>query len=358
MNNGLVLYAMLWFLAGLIVYTTRKWYALLIPYVFFVVNELAYVSTGFDILSSRDRTALFYDLSSWYTNYAGIDPNYSEGYYPNDNYSISSRQAEHNKFELFLKLLGAKKGDTILNLGSGTCSFERYCKDHGIHMVATSVSSQQVEFCKKYDIEAYVHDYRNFKEDFVNRFDHITFMGSCEHMHTGSVFKKSSFVQKQKILTQTFNVLKKYLKPNGRIMFTELHFNPKYTRTAGAYILERAYGGTPSLDIPELNAGSAANAAGFKVLYERDASKEYYMATVLDDKHFGTPNTPWSIASIGLFLMGFVYPPAWNILLYGLFGIWMWMFDGRTHYSFHKRYSLAPRKTRPLTLLWYVFERS
>jgi cyclopropane fatty-acyl-phospholipid synthase-like methyltransferase len=358
MNKALVLYAVIWALSIVLFFITKSWVCFGIPHIFFILNEMLYVYKGVDLVPSADRTALFYDLASWYTHFAGTDPNYTEGYYPDDDYSISGREAENNKFAKFLQLLGAKTGDTILNLGSGTCGFEKYCKQRGIKMVATSLSGHQIDHCKEHGIEGYIHDYRVFNPEFEGRFDHITFMGSCEHMYSGSVFDHASFVAKNKTLQETFEILKRYLKPNGRIVFTELHANPVYTKTFGMYILERAYGGTPSLDVPKLNAASAASNAGFKVMFTRDATKDYYMATVLNKKHFGTPMKPWYYASAGLILLSLIYPPAILIWIYGVFGYWMWMFDGRLHFVFWKRYSLAAREKRPFTLWWHVFENS
>lgn len=357
MNKGILLYLCLWILAFVLYFVTKNVYLLWIPYIFFIINELIYILFGWDILSSNERTALFYDLSSWYTHYAGIDHNYSEGYYPNNDFSITSREAEHNKFALFLKLLGAKSGDKILNMGSGTCSFEKYCKERGIEMVATSLSSEQIDYCKQHGIESYHQDYTVFNPNFVNRFDYVTMIGSTEHMYTGGISKMSSYEKKHEEMTEFFKLITKYLKPNGRILYSGLHIHPDYINSFGAYIMERTYGSTPNLNTNELNAASSAKHAGYEVIYQEDATKHYYMATVLDDNHFGTPNTPWSLASIGLFILGFIYPPAWHILIYGIFGYWMWMFDGRVHFSFWKRYSLAPEEKRPLSLKWYVFQK-
>jgi hypothetical protein len=55
-------------------------------------------------------------------------------------------------------------------------------------------------------------------------------------------------------------------------------------------------------------------------------------------------------------ILGFIYPPAWHILIYGICGYWMWMFDGKTHYYLNKQYSLGPEDKRPVTLWWIVFQ--
>jgi cyclopropane fatty-acyl-phospholipid synthase-like methyltransferase len=353
MNVALLMFAILWTVSFMMCVIFKSWWYLLIPYIFWIVNEILSISLGLDIIPADDRTSVFYDLASWYTRYANIDSNYSEGYYINDNYDISSEQAQEQKFDKILELLGAKKGQEILNLGCGTCSFEKYCKSKGINMVAVSISNEQVKVCKADGIEAYNLDYRKFYPKFAGRFDHIVMMGSSEHLNSGPALKDSTYIRKNKMMQDLFRMLHKYLKKDGKIFYSALHINKKYVKSFGNYILERAYGGTFSLNTPEMITSTAPR---FNITYMRDSTKDYYMATVKDDKHFGNPNRPFSLASIFLLSFGFVYPPAWHMLIYGLFGYWMWMFDGKTHYDWNKRYSLAPEDKRPVTLWWIVFQ--
>jgi cyclopropane fatty-acyl-phospholipid synthase-like methyltransferase len=337
-----------------------------IPYVVFLVNELLYISFGMDIFRAKDRTAIFYDLGSLptsYTTFASdyVDPNYSEGYYPGENYKITPREAENNKFEKILELLGAKSGDRILNLGCGMCSFEVYCKEKGIEMVGLTVSSGQANFCKnELGVKAEVWDYTQFHPAFEKQFDHVVWMGSAEHIYAGPHHFMKSYEKKKEKLKAILQHIEKYFKDGSkkRVFFSSLHIHPDFITTKEAFVLERTYGGQFTLNKPGYDIMSIAKEAGYKILYTRDATKDYYMATVLDDHHFGVPSPYISRTGIGLFILGFIYPFAWYIHYYVTQGIWMWMFDGNHHYSWNHNYSLKEMNERPITLWWCAFELS
>ncbi len=159
-------------------------------------------------------------------------------------------------------------------------------------------------------------------------------------------------------MTLLFNILKKYFKDDSKKRFfcSALHVNPKYRNSFGHWILDRTYGGTLQLDCEDYDIFSSAKNSGFSVIHKEDVTKHYYMATVLDEKHFGNPNVPLGKASLGLFILGFIYPFAWYMLIYGIFGYWMWMFDGNIHTHNNHNYSIKSREERPATCWWGCFE--
>jgi cyclopropane fatty-acyl-phospholipid synthase-like methyltransferase len=337
---------------------------LLLPLMFFLAHEFFYATAGVECLySANHRTALFYDLSSAYTHSFGIDPNYSEGYYPAGDFSVTPRQAEHAKFAHILEKLGVRRGDALLNLGCGTCSLELYCAERGISVVALTLSSEATGFCLANGVEAYTWDYRLPNSALVGRFDGIVMMGSSEHMFSGSPLLARSYVRKRAQMREVFQIIRPYFREERRgpqrVFFSELHVNPRprFYRSAANYVLERAYGGTLTMDTRGTSAVTAAEEVGYEVVYTRDATEDYYMATALNEDHFGTPNRPLSVASLGLLATGVVVPHMWYLYLYGILGLWMWMFDGRLHFHWNKRYSLRDRADRPCTLWWNVLER-
>jgi hypothetical protein len=131
-------------------------------------------------------------------------------------------------------------------------------------MVAISISPEQIRFCKKEGIESYIWDMLKYNPNFVNKFDHIVFMGSSEHLYSGSVTKYDSYIEKNNKLVNLFTMLKKYLRnENSKIFYSELHVNPNFINSMGMYIVERTCGGTMSLNTDSLNAAAAAKKAGY-----------------------------------------------------------------------------------------------
>lgn len=358
MNQVICIFISFWILSIFFYCKYKKVIYLLIPYFVFILNEVFYLIYNIDIFHCKSRTSIFYDLASIPTTIINItDVNYSEGYYYNDNYDISPREAENNKYERILNLLNAKEGDTILDLGCGNGSLGKYAKTKGIKVVGTTLSKQQAKDCNDNKIETYICDYTVYNNSFVSKFDHIVIIGSTEHIPGGSPFHLSSYVNKYNNMLKLFDMLKLYLKnKNSKIFYSGLHINPKYKSSLGHWILDRTYGGTLQLNLEGYDIFTTVKDCGYKIIHKEDVSKHYYMATVLDNKHFGQPNEPFSKCSIGLFMLGFIYPFSWYTLIYGIFGYWMWMFDGNIHTYNNKNFSLKSIEDRPATCWWGVFE--
>jgi len=363
MNNIVILTIILWIIAFTLTFYTKSYLYLLLPLCVFIINEILYLSTGLEITPSNDRTALFYDISMIPTKYFGTSPNYSEGYWPDGDYSISAEQAENNKFDKIIELLNAKPGDLILDLGCGTCTMAIYFKTKGINIIGVTLSPDQITNCKSHGIQGYVRDYREFYPDFVNKFDHIVLMGSSEHLYCGPMHFKQSYIDKNKLFDNILENCYKYLKPNGNIFYSGLHLNPKFTNYFAIYDLERMYGSTLFLNIDGFTAKSSAKRVGFDILTTEDHTYDYYMATILDRTHFGNAASPYGKAMIMLLIASIIYPPLLFMWIYYVFGLWMYMFDGKYHtrilssktsppYSYQTNMHL-----RPWTLWWGVFNK-
>lgn len=361
-NQTIVIFIALWVVAICMVLHNKMGWPLLLPFAAFVANELVYQLTGCSAVPSEDLTEVFYDLSIIPTRYGSIDHNYSEGYYPNGDYSISAAQAERNKFAKILEMLGVRGGDVILDMGCGTCSFAQYCAESGIVVVGLTLSSEQVSLCKAKGVRALRRDFTKFVPELEGTIDHVLMLGSTEHVHGGPHRLVASFVHKRQEMADLIALSRRYLRrpPRDdrpqRLFFSGLHLNRRFAGTWESLVLQRAYGGTLLLDDPRFDVRSAAASAGMRDVDggTRDSSFEYYLATVLNENHFGNPAPLTSPNMAALFALGAVYPYALYIWVYYIWGIWMWMFDGRHHFANDKQFSFqAARSRRPCTLVWY-----
>lgn len=357
LNKIIITYIILWIISiiGFLKTKDPKW--LFIVFIFTFINEIGVLIMNRDFLTASERTEIFYDISVIPTR-KDTDQNYSEGYYPNNDFSITPRQAENNKFDKILELLGAKEGDTLLDLGCGVCSFEKYCHQKHINMIGLTLSSEQVVYCQEQGCEAVLWDYTKLNEKFQGKIDHIVILGSSEHVHTGSMHVQSSFLKKKHVMADLLNICKQYFKRDGkkhRIFYSGLHINPDTIGSFGWHIMERTYGGTLQCNTPQLDIRSSAQEAGLTTIFSRDATMDYYMATVLDENHFGNPIEVHGNVSKTLFALSFLYPPLFYHWIYYVFGYWMWMFDGKIHTD-RSNFSLGSIEERPATLWWCLFE--
>lgn len=364
MNSIIITTISLWIVAFALYYKTRKVVCLTIPYIAFASNEIMYALTGLEFTPAGDRTGLFYDVSTIPTKYFGTALNFSEGYWPDGDYSISGTQAEYNKYDKIIELLGAKPGDVVLDMGCGTCSMARYFARKGILVEGMTVSDEQIADCQKVGIKAYKKDFCAYHPEFASKYNHLVMMGSPEHIYDGPWHFDTTYVKHNKTMDKVFGYCKQYLKPGGKMFFSGLHINQKYTKSVAGYVLERTYGGTLCLNKSGYTAQDAALRVGMNVDLFQDHTYDYYMATITNIDHFGNASTPCSKGVLLPLIGSIFYPPLIYMSIYYAFGIWMWMFDGQYHtkscgdnITVTPPYSIKPMQDRPCTLWWGVFSR-
>lgn len=354
----ILIYCLLWCLTILLVSKTNNYYFLFLPYLFFIIEDVITCTLNTNIINSAERTSFFYDVSMLPTYFGSNQMNYSEAYYINDNYDISPELAEKQKFDMVISLLKIKPKNKVLTFGCGTCTFEKYMKEKGFDVYGFTLSTEQVNNCRKDNIKAFVWDMRKFNPKFENMFDHVIIMGSTEHMHGGCSKKLSSYKNKYNDIVSLFNITNKYLKKNGNVYFSGLHLNEKFINSREMYITDRMCGSTYALNSPGYTVKDAViETDKFNVVKWDDATKRYFMTTATDDTHFGSPASPFCMMMIISLILSFIIPPFIYIYEFYVFGYWMWGFDGKHHFSFNKKYSLETMKNRPWTLWEGVFQK-
>ena len=328
---------------------------ILLPCVVNTVVEMLHWLTGYDAIPSSERTAFFYDISTFANRFLHTDDNYSDGYYPERNLCIPPDEATHNKFKEIWKRLGVRPGDIVLDVGSGTCLLAKFFEKMGAKVVGMTLSSGQVEYCRKNGFRAFKWDFAVENRDLYNKFDHIVFMGASEHVAGGHHCRAGSYLAKRERMAQVFRVLSRYLKRGGRLFHSSLHISPRTSCSLGHYLLQRTYGGLLGLDAPGYDAATSGVDAHLRVVSDSDETFGYYAATVTNERHFGHSLRVHGVASILMLLGSIACPPLFLMWLYYIFGAWMWMFDGRFHPFGKRDYGLTD--DRPVSLKWTVFEK-
>lgn len=299
----------------------------------FFICEFLDIFAGLQTWSQKERTTNCYD---WFEHYLkknyGKMYDYSESIYFND-FNISTEKAINNKYELIFKQLGLGPGKTLLDCGCGICTWIDYCKERGVYVVGLTLSQEQQEVCKKKDITAYVQDYRVLDERFIEKFDAISVFGSSEHITISSGYYKARQNSYDEY-SSLFNVLKQYLKQNGKILMTVLvQGRPSETWSnydlVHAYVLDRHYGGYYT--IPEIINKSIID-NDLNLISMEDYTKDYHWISVAEPDHFGHWWVHWSedpIDKITYFVKGLFTDPflLHHWLYYGM-DAWMWQLGG------------------------------
>ena len=105
---------------------------------------------------------------------------YTCGYWDN---AKNLDEAQNAKLDLICKKIGLKKGQSVLDIGSGWGSFIGYAADkYGANAVGVTVSNEQKKLAdekyNKISAMTLLQDYRDINE----KFDHIVSLGMFEHV--------------------------------------------------------------------------------------------------------------------------------------------------------------------------------
>ena len=150
---------------------------------------------------------------------------YSSGYYPEGITTLD--QSQDAKFDLIIRKLGLKDGDSVLDFGCGFGSSGQYAGKLGIRYVGLNICKQHLKYARENnsytDLVTYL-DYNLITQSVeglqsllgkdLQQFDAVTFIGSIEHVGW-------------KNYTNLYRKLYKLLKLEGEIL----------CHTIGSYIL-------------------------------------------------------------------------------------------------------------------------
>jgi len=310
--------------------------------IIFIINEIfSYLLDGPDIYPKHEKTKLFYELTEfWHYRSNRGTGNYSDGYYPNEESKLETNEENAiRKYKYWKEIMNIEKGETVLEAGCGSGEFLKFLKEEGINVVGITLSEEAVKRLNNEGIESYYHDFREAKKEFENRFDHIMFPGSLEHLTPYAVSSKhleEKQIEDVDALIKNIDIWFKCESKKKHLFTAVLHSKKKYNNTFAGYLLERTYGGSymPDEENRRIHDIILKNNNYTKTKIE-DRTFDYYYSSIRDHKHFGYPGSfekPEDILSIFAFIFSpFTYPYLMHMVLYDKLGVWMWMFDGKLH---------------------------
>ena len=98
----------------------------------------------------------------------------------NGDFSLSLEQAQRQKHEFIAESLNIGKGSRVLDIGCGWGPFLKYIREIGGEGVGLTLSTKQLEACKKNGFEAHLKDCRKIKPDTFGLFDAVSCIGAFE----------------------------------------------------------------------------------------------------------------------------------------------------------------------------------
>jgi cyclopropane-fatty-acyl-phospholipid synthase len=173
---------------------------------------------NWQLIRSKHFADIHYELPhQLYVAMLGESRAYSSGYWPNSVTNLE--EAQSAKFDLIVRKLGLKAGDTVLDFGCGAGSLGRYAGALGIKVVGLNICQEQLEYARKHNNQKVPAIYLDFNlvtqsvydlkkilvENGIREFDAVTFVGSIEHVGWKNYAK-------------LFTKLNSLLKPDGKIL--------------------------------------------------------------------------------------------------------------------------------------------
>jgi len=98
----------------------------------------------------------------------------------NGDFSMSLEQAQERKHEFIVENLNIREGSRVLDLGCGWGGFLKYIKYKGAEGIGVTLSTGQLEACRKNGLDVHLVDCRTIKPETFGTFDAIVSLEAFE----------------------------------------------------------------------------------------------------------------------------------------------------------------------------------
>lgn len=166
---------------------------------------------------SKSNIKAHYDLgNSFYSLWLDTTMTYSSALFSHMNEDLS--QAQNNKYQNMLNLVGAKPGDHIVEIGCGWGGFLEHAAKQGIHVTGITISDEQYQFAKARIERLNLQEFAKVKicdyRDLEGQFDHAVSIEMIEAVG-------------EKYWDSYFSLFKRVLKAGGKFAIQAITMNDK-----------------------------------------------------------------------------------------------------------------------------------
>jgi len=137
--------------------------------------------------------------------------------YFNGDFSKTLEQAQRDKHDFILDSLGVGPGARVLDVGCGWGPLLNAIRQRGGHGVGVTLSTKQLEACRRGGLEAHLLDWKDLTVDTFGRFDAIAAVGPLEHFCSPEDY----WAGRQDDIYRSFFALCHDLLPAGRRMYVQ-----------------------------------------------------------------------------------------------------------------------------------------
>ena len=105
------------------------------------------------------------------------------------DFSLTLEQAQRRKHEYVAEQIGIGPDRRMLDLGCGWGPLLAFARDRGARGVGVTLSSAQLEACRRHGLEVHLRDARTVDRDTFGAFDAVASLGAFEHFCSPEEFR-------------------------------------------------------------------------------------------------------------------------------------------------------------------------
>ena len=137
------------------------------------------------------------------------------------DFSMSLDEAQRRKHEYVAERLGIESGDRVLDLGCGWGALLNYMRERGAEGVGVTLSTAQLEACRKHGLDVHLKDAREVTRDTFGEFDAVMSLGAWEHFCSPDEYEAG---KQEDIYRGLFENVAGLLPKNGRFYLQTMVF--------------------------------------------------------------------------------------------------------------------------------------
>jgi cyclopropane-fatty-acyl-phospholipid synthase len=150
----------------------------------------------------------------------GETGDFSGAMYDGD-FGLSLEQAQDRKHRFIADMLGIRRGTRVLDMGCGWGPMLAFLRDQGARGVGVTLSSGQLESCRKAGFEVALHDCRTLTPQTLGTFDAVISLGAFEHFCSVEDWRAG---KQEAIYADFFRTAASLLPAGGRLYLQTMVF--------------------------------------------------------------------------------------------------------------------------------------
>jgi cyclopropane-fatty-acyl-phospholipid synthase len=140
------------------------------------------------------------------------------------DFSLSLEEAQRRKHEYVAQAIGIEPGRRVLDLGCGWGPLLNFIRSKGADGVGVTLSSAQLEACKRNGLDVHLKDAREVTGDTFGQFDAVASLGAFEHFCSPEDFYAG---KQEQVYRDLFANVATTLPDDGRFYLQTMVFGRK-----------------------------------------------------------------------------------------------------------------------------------